>query len=181
MNNKITELRIFTIADWEKEEQYLQKRHKEGWKLVRISFPMLYHFEKCFPEDMVYQLDYGRDGGVSKDEYLQRRRENGWEYIQSFAGYNYFRKPVDEVQGQTDAFCDDKSRLDRMRRMFMWRYLPILILLLLILPNLFWHSPGTEAGTPVLMVLFLAVLTAYVWAAVSFGCSYWKVKKRLHK
>ena len=29
MKEKKTELRIFTIADWEKEEQYLQKRHRE--------------------------------------------------------------------------------------------------------------------------------------------------------
>ena len=32
MKEKKLEARIFTIADWQKEEQYLRKRHKEGWK-----------------------------------------------------------------------------------------------------------------------------------------------------
>ena len=30
-----TELRIFTIADWKREQKYLRKRHREGWKFVR--------------------------------------------------------------------------------------------------------------------------------------------------
>lgn len=37
MKEKKLEARIFTIADWQKEEQYLRKRHKEGWKFVRVS------------------------------------------------------------------------------------------------------------------------------------------------
>ena len=47
MKGKKTELRIFTIADWEKEERYLQKRHQEGWKFKKLSFPVFYSFEKC--------------------------------------------------------------------------------------------------------------------------------------
>ena len=50
MKEKKTELRIFTIADWEKEERYLRKRHQEGWKFVNVSLPGLYHFVKCEPE-----------------------------------------------------------------------------------------------------------------------------------
>lgn len=33
------QLRIFTIAEGEKEEQYLQKRHREGWKFTKVSLP----------------------------------------------------------------------------------------------------------------------------------------------
>ena len=32
MREKKSEVRFFTIADWEKEEEYLRKRHREGWK-----------------------------------------------------------------------------------------------------------------------------------------------------
>ena len=42
MKEKKLEARIFTIADWQKEEQYLRKRHKEGWKFVRVSLPGRY-------------------------------------------------------------------------------------------------------------------------------------------
>ena len=51
------QLRIFTIAEGEKEEQYLQKRHREGWKFTKVSLPGFYHFEKCTPENVTYQLD----------------------------------------------------------------------------------------------------------------------------
>lgn len=39
MKEKKTEPRIFTIADWEKEERYLRKRHQEGWKFLKVSLP----------------------------------------------------------------------------------------------------------------------------------------------
>ena len=61
MQEKKMEPRIFTIADWEKEEQYLRKRHREGWKFVKVNLPGLYHFEKCSPEDVVYQMDYNQE------------------------------------------------------------------------------------------------------------------------
>lgn len=62
MKEKKTELRIFTIADWEKEEQYLRKRHRKGWRFVKVGLLGVYHFEKCTPEDVVYQLDYDAKG-----------------------------------------------------------------------------------------------------------------------
>ena len=118
MKEKKTEPRIFTIAEWEKEEKYLRKRHREGWKFVNVSLPGFYHFEKCTPEDVVYQLDYNEEGLKHKDEYVQMFNDCGWEYIQDFGGYSYFRKPVSEMQEEEEIFCDDESRLDMMRRVF---------------------------------------------------------------
>ena len=182
MQEKKMEPRIFTIADWEKEEQYLRKRHREGWKFVKVNLPGLYHFENCSPEDVVYQMDYNQEGLAHKDEYVQMFKDCGWEYIQDFGGYSYFRKPVSEMQGEEEIFCDDESRLDMMRRMFAGRDLPILIILvLLILPNLFEQFRSSEADAPVLLVLFLILLAIYAWAAASFGYRYWKLKKRLRK
>ena len=182
MKEKKTELRIFTIADWEKEEQYLQKRHREGWKFVKISLPGFYHFEKRTPEDVIYQLDYNEEGLQHKDEYVQMFQDCGWEYIQDFGGYSYFRKPVCLMQGQEEIFCDDESRLDMMRRGFAGRYLPILvILMLLILPNLFEQFQSSDADAPILLVLFLILLAVYAWAVASFGYRYRKLKKRLLK
>lgn len=159
MKEKKVELRFFTIADWEKEERYLQKRHQEGWKFEKVSMAGLYHFVKCMPEDVVYQLDYNEEGLQHKDEYVQMFKDCGWEYIQDFGGYSYFRKPVSQMQGEEEIFCDDESRLDMMRRVFAGRYLPILIILmLLILPNLFEQFQSSDADAPVLLVLFLTCL-----------------------
>ena len=181
MKDGKVELRIFTIADWEQEEHYLRKRQQAGWKFVNVTFPGFYHFEKCTPEDVVYQLDYNEEGLKHKDEYVQMFKDCGWEYLQDFGGYSYFRKPVSEMQGEEKIFCDDESRLDMMRRVFAGRYLPIFIILMLFLPNFITQFGSSNADVPVLLVLFLILLVIYAWAAVSFGYRYWKLKKRLEK
>ncbi len=182
MKEKKTEARIFTIADWEKEEQYLRRRHCEGWKFVKVNLPGFYHFVKCSPEDVVYQLDYNQEGLAHKDEYVQMFEDCGWEYIQDFGGYSYFRKAVSQMRGEEGIFCDDESRLDMMRRMFAGRYLPMLVILaLLILPNLFAQFQSQDADAPVLLALFLILLAVYMWALVSFGYRYWKLNKWLRK
>ena len=178
-NGTKTELRIFTIADWEREQEYLRKRHREGWKFVRVDLPGIYHFLKCQPEDVVYQLDYNPEGLAHKEEYIQMFKDCGWEYIQEFGGYSYFCKPVSEMKGNEEIFCDNESRLDMLRRMFAGRYLPIfIILMLLILPNLYtqFHSPG--ADTPILLALFLILFVIYAVVTASFGYHYWKLKKQ---
>ena len=130
MREKKSEVRFFTIADWEKEEEYLRKRHREGWKFVRLSFPV-YHFEKCEPEDVVYQLDYNEEGLKHKAAYVQTFQDRGWEYLQDFGGFSYFRKPVSQMQGDERFFSDDAAKLKMMRRVFAGRYLPVLIILVL--------------------------------------------------
>ena len=161
MEDKKTELRIFTIAEWEKEEQYLRKRHQEGWKFKRLCLPGFYCFEKCAPEDVVYQLDYNEESLKHKDEYVQMFKDRGWEYLQDFCGYSYFRKPAAKIRSKEDFFCGGESRLGMMRRVFAGRYIPILIILmLLILPNLFWQFRSSDADAPILLALFL-ILDVY--------------------
>ena len=100
MPERKTELRIFTIADWEKEERYLRKRHREGWKFVKVGLPGIYHFEKCVPADVVYQLDYNQEGWPTRTSTCKCSGTAAGEYIQDFGGYSYFRKPVSECRGK---------------------------------------------------------------------------------
>ena len=75
-------LRFFTIPQWEKEAQWLRSMHKKGWKLQRITPPCWYRFERCTPEDVIYQLDFNPEGIEQKEEYVQMFQDCGWEYIQ---------------------------------------------------------------------------------------------------
>lgn len=122
------EFKFFTIMEYEKEQLYLQKKHKEGWKLIDITGIGMYHFEKCEPEDIVYQLDYNQEGISHKDEYVQMFNDCGWEYIMDFVGYSYFRKPVCEMNGDERIFCDDLSRLEMIQRIFKGRMIPLLVI-----------------------------------------------------
>ena len=95
--NKITKFRFFTIPEYEKEQDWLRKEHNEGWEFYGVTFPGFYHFRKCEPKDVIYQLDYNPEGNQNKSSYIQIFQDCDWEYIADFMGYTYFRKPVEEM------------------------------------------------------------------------------------
>ena len=41
------EFRFFTIFQYEQEQEYLSRRHQEGWKFVKVTGLGTYHFERC--------------------------------------------------------------------------------------------------------------------------------------
>ena len=123
----------FTIFQYEKEQDYLREMHKSGWKFVKVKGLGMYYFEKCVPQDVVYQLDYNQDGLSHKEEYLKMFEDCGWEYIQDFAGYSYFRKAVAEDGMVEEIFCDEESRFQMMQRVIKGRMLPLLVLFFAVL------------------------------------------------
>ena len=80
MNGRKITLRYFSIMDYETEQEYLGRMHAEGWRFTGITFPVIYHFERCVPEKVIYQLDYNQEGIAHKEEYVQMFRDCGWEY-----------------------------------------------------------------------------------------------------
>lgn len=72
-----TVFKYFTIVNHEKEEEYLRSMHKDGWKLKKVSGFCMYHFEKCEPEDVIYRLDYNREGIRHKSEYTKMFEDCG--------------------------------------------------------------------------------------------------------
>lgn len=79
---------------------------RSGWRFVRVCGIGTYYFEKCAPEDVVYQLDYNQEGRRNKEEYVQMFQDRGWEYLQDHVDYSYFRKKVSEMTGPEEIFCD---------------------------------------------------------------------------
>lgn len=108
--------KFFSIFEYKKEEDFLRKMHIQGWKLVKVSGFAVYQFERCIPEDVIYRLDYNRDGIKNKDEYVKIFNDCGWEYLQDYVGYSYFRKPASEISGTNEIFCDEDSRKQMFKR-----------------------------------------------------------------
>jgi len=182
MKDTKTEFKFFTIPEWEKEQDYLREQHKRGWKFVRVNFLCMYHFEKCEPEDVIYQLDYNQEGRVHKEEYIQMFQDCGWEYMQDYVGYSYFRKSASEMKGEEEIFCDDSSRLDMMKRVIKGRMLPLVaIFFLVILPNIYLQSqvetPINHVLTFVFVIMFFWYLILFLW----FGYQFWKYWKFINK
>lgn len=176
METRKTQFQFFTITDFEEEAQYLSKMHAKGWKFAYVSFPGFYHFVKCEPEEVIYQLDYNKEGRKNFAEYKQMYEDMGWEYLLDFVGYSYFRKPVSQMETDEKIFCDDDSRLDLLKRIFMGRVIPMLILLaVIILPFLVFTvmDPDTSVLGPAIMLVFYVVVFA------KFGMKYRELKKKL--
>ena len=68
MKDTKTEIKFFPIPAWKKEENYLREQHKNGWEFVTVNGLCLYHFKRCEPKDMIYQLDYNQDS-LNTDSY----------------------------------------------------------------------------------------------------------------
>lgn len=165
----------FTIYDYEKEQDYLRQMHKSGWKFVKVSGFCVYHFEKCVPEDVVYQIDYNQDGIANKEEYVKMFNDCGWEYLQDYVGYSYFRKPASQTDGAEEIFCDDSSREQMVQRIFKGRVIPLLLLFFSVLVPGFIRNLYCERY--VIAIMFGIVTVLYVVDFGIFSYKYYKFKR----
>ena len=170
------EFRWFSIADYEKEAEYLRRRHKEGWKFKNVTFPGIYTFEKCEPQDVVYQLDYNPDSVKNQLEYVQMFEDCGWEYLLNFAGYTYFRKPAALMEKEENIFCDDQSRLELLNRIFRGRIIPLMLIFLTMLLNGFLNIDNTA-----MTILFGVLIGIYIFVFLQFAVKYVSFRNRIVK
>lgn len=174
-----TELKWFDITEYDKEQDYLRRMHAKGWHLKSISFPGLYRFEACEPEDVVYQLDYNQEGISHKAEYVRMFEDCGWEYLMDFVGYSYFRKSLSEMNGkEEEIFCDDESRLAMMERVFKRRMIPLLVIFFcIIIPQLFMQLALGNPENYVLAAVFTLMLVLYLGIFIKFAVRFRELKK----
>lgn len=171
------QIKWFTIFEYEKEQEYLRKMQLQGWKFVKIRGLGVYHFESCEPQDVVYQLDYSEEGQANKEEYLKMFQDCGWEYIQDYAGYSYFRKPVSSDGVAEEIFCDDESRLQMMQRVVRGRLMPLMIILLCVLIPQFCRSIS-DPPDYVVAGFIGAVMLMYLGIFISYLVQYHRYKHR---
>ena len=169
------EFKIFTIVNHKEEEQYLRQQHNAGWKFIKVTGIGIYHFEKCQPEDVVYQLDYNQEGSSDKAEYIRMFADCGWDYIQEFVGYSYFRKRAADMNGEEEIFCDDSSRLAMMERVYKGRLVPLLVIFFaVLLPQFVSNLSNGNYGVA---LFFGVVLSLYVVIFAHFAVRYHQQKK----
>ncbi len=171
-------LRFFDGIDYAKEQDYLQRRHREGWKLVKISKLGMYYFEKCEPEDVVYQLDFNKPGTFYKEEYIKMFSDCGWEYLQEYGGYAYFRKNAAAMNGDEEIFCDADTRLAMIKRIYKAFTHPHSVLAVVwITLSLIWLFSNDYVKAAIYAVIGIG----YLLLVISYGIRYRRVKATLRK
>ncbi|HEL2109917.1 TPA: DUF2812 domain-containing protein [Streptococcus suis] len=78
-----TECKVFFITDFNQQAQYLTEMHRKGWRLTKIRWNFFYHFEKCQPEDIAYQVDFKESKNKDRESYLRMYEDYGWEFVVS--------------------------------------------------------------------------------------------------
>lgn len=176
------EFRFFTITEYDKEQQYLTRRHREGWKFIEVTGIGQYHFEQCNPEDVVYQLDYNPEGTADMAAYEQMFSDCGWEHVTDYVGYSYFRKPVADMKEDEEIFFDDSSKLDMMKRIFKGRMIPMFITFFLYFAWQFLILHFFEGAFFTFVATVLRVsMIVYIIVTVHFGIKYMGHLRRIKK
>lgn len=182
MNERKMKLGWFTVAQWEQEERWLRKQHQAGWAFVSFVPPCFYTFERCEPQDVVYQLDYNQEGAKGKAGYVQMFEDCGWEYLSDFLGYSYFRKAASQMAGPEEIFCDDESRLEMIHRVLRGRAIPLLVMFCcIIVPQMihgfFRASASDVAEIHWLFYVLVALFILYSVTLLRFALLYWRAGK----
>lgn len=146
--------KFFTIADYEKEGQFLTDMAAKGWRFVYTN-GLMYTFEQSKPEKVIYRLDYSGLGMHEREDYYAMFRDYGWEHLQDINGFTYFRKNGEGVSPEElEIFSDDRSRVDMMKRVLTTKFLPILVV---------WIASGLSLSRQTFEKIETASMDTFDW------------------
>lgn len=174
-NERKKMFRIYTITDFEKEEDFLREQHRMGYKFIKWTFPGFYSFERCEPQDMVYKMEFSDTGNQDKSEYIQMYADFGWDYMFDVVGWSYFRKRAEEVDGNEEIFSDSQSKIEHIRRVFQRRMIPLIaIFLCCVIPQVVHlfdgevHKIGQKLFAGFWIVMFVLYIVILLYSLFGF-------------
>ena len=177
--------RICTIADYDREALYLREMHAEGWKLKEVSYSSLviavkYTFEKCQPEQVVYQLDFYPMKKSERASYLQLFKDCGWEHITNVNSFSYFRKPYSGVESDAEfeIYNDAAGKLAVVKRILTRRMLPILLLFLALLPVFSKFVSGGSSFSWEVFLIFIIDWVLLIVFAIQISYIFWRLSQK---
>lgn len=129
-------------VEFEKYQEYLRERHKEGWKFVKKG-SVYHYFEACEPEDYLYEIDASKEMTLKeKEAYFGMYQEFGYEFATQAGRFYYFRKKAKAGEESFAGRENGEEKFEKVKRMkeFYDNHLIYIVLLLSI--NVF---PATQA------------------------------------
>lgn len=173
--------KLFTIADFEREEVYLRQMHQAVWKVVAFRLGV-YTFEKVQSEDVIYQLDFKLHGRDSSNKQLFE--DNGWEYVLDCNNFSYFRKPASQVEQEADGmiYSDISSKLDMLNRLMKQRFLLFVSYLVFLGYTLFnSHKFEGSLSGMIFYGLVWLLFILYLFMVSYTGFRFWQLYQKYQK
>ena len=109
--------RYFTIADYEREQKWLNAMSRSGWNFVRTN-GFIYTIEKGTPGEYIYKLDLPNESmtDVEVDAYYKFMEECGIEVVSSFKFWRYLRKK--STDGPFDSVNNTMAQLTMVNKAY---------------------------------------------------------------
>lgn len=123
-------IKMFTISEYEEEEQWLRGMARSGWMLKSTIVPCFYFFERCEPQDIVFKLEFRSQSLGEDQEYFRMLEDFGWKYLLSCNRFRYFYKTAEADERSNELFSDNASKLAMVKKILISRMLPIAIIFL---------------------------------------------------
>lgn len=181
----------FTIADWEREQNWLTEMSEQGWRFVKTN-GFFYTFERCVPERVAYRLDYSGLRRGDRGDYYAMFRDYGWEYLQDINGFSYFRKSADGVSPEDlELFSDGESRM-KMIKKFLVAKMPLIYLIFLAQLLLNWkrycnvtakllHGDSLQFGEVLILLVLALLVFELIFLTVKSVQAYRRIKQEYQK
>jgi hypothetical protein len=101
----------------QKREAWLKLMSLDGWHLNSIGFSgIVFVFEQGERREFVYQLDFRQENKTAMSDYLSLFEEAGWEHVESYGGWQYFRKLAGGSK-VNQIFTDNESKVQKYKRL----------------------------------------------------------------
>lgn len=109
--------RYFTIADYEKEERWLNEMAREGWNLTAVGF-CRYIFRRGKPGEYIYKLDVVErtESDEVKESYFNFLTDCGIRVVGEFKDWLFLQKPA--AEGPFDMKNDTYAKLRRVNKVY---------------------------------------------------------------
>ena len=181
----------FTIADWEREQNWLTEMSEQGWRFVKTN-GFFYTFERCVPERVAYRLDYSGLRRGDRGDYYAMFRDYGWECLQDINGFSYFRKSADGVSPEDlELFSDGESRM-KMIKKFLVAKMPLIYLIFLAQLLLNWkrycnvtakllHGDSLQFGEVLILLVLALLVFELIFLTVKSVQAYRRIKQEYQK
>ena len=188
------------IADFEREEEFLNDMAKKGYRLQKYNSLGRYTFVSAEPQDLSYKVDYRKFPSKARfEEYCTMFQDAGWEHVYGTrrSGSQYFL-PVPGKAQTDDIFSDEESKAGRYKRFSAQCFTSLalaIVWFMIMMPNswalwdvktwyfadglwdmtgpMFWKAFLFE--TP-FVILRIAPFIIFLLLAVLYG--YWAVKAK---
>lgn len=161
-------IKLFTVDDFEKEEEYLREMSLKGWHVLSVTRPGVYTFVKGEQKEYFYKLDY-KSNQEDFETYKQLFIDAGWEYVIEFNGlykgkWHYFRKEF--IDGEIpDIFSDNESKIELYKRVKnTWAFLGVFLFFygVIFVQCFFANSSISIFAESIIIILYFSVVGLYL-------------------